>query len=95
MEMLKQDQYQPMPVEKQAISLYAAVNGYLDDLEVDQVKDYENAMHDHMETYHENVLTELKETAELTEDIEEELKMALAEFDESFKGEEDGSGTGD
>jgi len=95
MEMLKQDQYQPMPVEKQAISLYAAVNGYLDDLEVDQVKDYENAMHDHMEAYHENVLTELKETAELTEDIEEELKMALAEFDESFKGEEDGSGTGD
>ena len=95
MEMLKQDQYQPMPVEKQAVSLYAAVNGYLDDLEVDRVKEYENAMLDHVEAYHENVLNQLKETAELSEDIEEELKMALAEFDESFKGEEDGSGTGD
>ncbi|MCF7876180.1 F0F1 ATP synthase subunit alpha [Candidatus Bipolaricaulota bacterium] len=95
MEMLKQDQYQPMPVERQAVSLYAAVNGYIDDLEVDEVKEYEKEMHEHIETYHEDILTELKETAELTEELEEELKMALSEFDKSFKGEADGTGTGD
>jgi F-type H+-transporting ATPase subunit alpha len=89
MEMLKQDQYEPMAVEKQAVSLYAAVNGYLDDLDVDRVKNYENALHDHVEAYHQEVLDEL------TEEIEEELKMALAEFDDTFKGEGDGSGTGD
>ncbi len=95
MEMLKQDQYQPMPVEKQAVSLYAAVNGYIDDLEVEEVNKYEEAMHDHLETYYEDVLVDLKETAELTEVIEEELKRALAEFDEDFKGGGDGSGSGD
>ncbi|MFP4202214.1 MAG: F0F1 ATP synthase subunit alpha [Candidatus Acetothermia bacterium] len=95
MEMLTQDQYQPMPVEKQAVSLYAAVNGYIDDLEVEGVKDYEEAMLKHVETYYEDVLTELKETAELTEEIEEELKRALAEFDEEFKEGGDGSGSGD
>ena len=84
-----------MPVERQAVSLYAAVNGYLDDLNVDQVKEYENAMLDHMEAYHEDILNVLKETAKLTKETEEELKRALAEFDKSFKGEEDGSGTGD
>lgn len=94
MEMLKQDQYQPMPVEKQAVSLYAAVNGHLDDLEVDQVNEYEKALHNHFETYNEEILTDLKEQAELTEEIEEELKMALCEFDQSFKGETDAEGAG-
>lgn len=95
MEMLKQDQYQPMPVEKQAVSLYAAANGYIDDLAVDEVKEYEELMHNHLETYYEDVLVDLKEAAELTEDIEEELKRALAEFDDTFKGGGDASGSGD
>jgi len=94
MEMLKQDQYQPMPVEKQAVSLYAAVNGYIDDLAVDRVKDYEKGLHDHLETYYEDVLVDLKEEAELTEEIEEELKRAINDFDATFKGEGDGSGSG-
>jgi len=94
MEMLKQDQYQPMPVEKQAVSLYAAVNGHLDDLQVDQVKGYEEELIIHFETYHEDVLRDLKEQAELTESIEEELKMAISEFDRTFKGETDGEGQG-
>lgn len=94
MEMLKQDQYQPMPVEKQAISLYAAVNGHLDDLEVNQVKHYEDELLSHFDAYHEDILTELKETEALTEDLEEELKMAISEFDRSFKGESNGESQG-
>ncbi len=94
MEILKQDQYQPMPVEKQAVSLYAAVNGHLDDLEVSEVSTYEKELLANFETYHEDILTEVRETAALDEELEEELKMAISEFDNTFKGESDAKGEG-
>lgn len=94
MEILKQDQYQPMPVEKQAVSLYAAVNGHLDDLEVSEVNTYEKELLSNFETYHEDILREIKETAALDEELEEKLKMAISEFDNTFKGETDAEGEG-
>lgn len=84
MELLKQDQYQPMPVEEQVILLYAGVNGYLDTAEVDQIKSFEDELLDYLRTNYSNLLDNLREGEELTEEIEEELSKALSEFKEMF-----------
>lgn len=84
MELLKQDQYQPMPVEEQVILLYTGVNGYLDTVKVNQIKSFENELLDYLRTNYSNLLDNLQEREELTEEIEEELSKALSEFKEMF-----------
>lgn len=83
-EILKQGQYQPMPVELQAISIYAAINGYLDDLDVDKVLVFEKEMHGHFQKEKTQLLDDLKETAEFTDGIAGALDAALAEFKAKF-----------
>jgi len=84
MEVLKQDQYQPMPVEKQVISIYAVTNGYMEDLETEEIKDFEREMHEYLEAQHSELLKDLREEAELTEEIEEDIKSALEEFEDLY-----------
>ncbi len=84
MELLKQEQYQPMPVEEQVILLYTVVNGYLDDLSVDQVKNFEQELLNYLKTNYSDLLENLKEEKELTEEIEEELSKGLSEFKDMF-----------
>ncbi len=84
MELLEQEQYQPMPVEEQVILLCTGVNGHLDDLPVDQVKSFEQELLDYLKTNYSNLLENLKEQKELTEEVEEELSKALSEFKDMF-----------
>ncbi|MFA5872005.1 MAG: F0F1 ATP synthase subunit alpha [Parcubacteria group bacterium] len=79
-EILKQDQYVPMAVENQVAIIYALTNGYLDDVEVEKIQDWEADFHKYMKEMKKDILTEIKEKKELTEEIEEKLKKAIEEF---------------
>ena len=67
-----------MPIENQVAVLYAAVNGYLDDVPVQEVKEWENKFHNYLK--HQPILKEIKEKKELTAEVEEGLKKAIVEF---------------
>ncbi len=79
-EVLKQVQYQPMPVENQVAILYTAVNGYLDDVPVSKVKEFEAAFHKFLQTSHQEVLKNILTVGDLTEEVEGDLKKAIEDF---------------
>ena len=84
-EVLKQSQYQPMPAEKQIMILYAGTFGYLDELPVERVSDYEKQMLEFMEGKHIDLLNEIKEKNDISDELEEKIKAALDEFKAVFQ----------
>ncbi|MCG0277017.1 MAG: F0F1 ATP synthase subunit alpha [Thermanaeromonas sp.] len=84
-ELLKQDQYQPMPVEEQVAVLYAGVNGYLDDLPVEKVRTFETEFLRYLRTQKPEVLAGIRDKKELTAEIEEQLKQAIREVKATFQ----------
>jgi F-type H+/Na+-transporting ATPase subunit alpha len=83
-EVLKQLQYQPLPVEKQVIIIYAATNGYLDPVPVEQVKAYELDLYKFLDTRKASLLQALGKTKAIDDTIKPELNQALEEFGKSF-----------
>jgi F-type H+-transporting ATPase subunit alpha len=83
-EVVKQPQYQPLPVEKQVAILYAATTGRLDDVPTPRLKEFETQFYRFLETEHANVLNELGESKNLTDELAKALDEALVEFRESF-----------
>ena len=83
MELLKQPQYTPYPVEDQVASVWAGTNGYLDDVDVDEVLRFESALLDHLRRKT-RVLTTIRETGELDEATEDELRSAVESFRRTF-----------
>jgi len=79
-EILKQDQYVPMAVEKQIAIMYAGVNGYLDHIEVEKIKEFEEKFLEYMENKKKDLLNTIKEKAELTDDITKGLDEAVKAF---------------
>ena len=79
-EVLKQPQYVPMSLDKQVTILYAAINGYLDDVPVDKVTVFEANFHRFMEANHPEVGKTINKDKELSDKTEEALKKAIAEF---------------
>jgi len=79
-EILKQLQYVPMPVEKQVMILYAAINGYLDDVAVDKATAFETNFHRFMEANHPEIGEAIAREKEITAETEEALKAAITEF---------------
>ena len=84
MEILKQKQYQPLPVERQVILLYAAINGYVDDYSESAMDCYGTEMMSFMDGKHPEVLSELSEQKEIGEELEEKIVSALNEFKKTF-----------
>ncbi len=87
MELLKQEQYQPMPVEEQVVVIYAGINGYLDDLPIDGVKKFEREFLKFMRDEHRDILDDIRESRNLSEETEEKLKRAIENFRKEFKKE--------
>jgi F-type H+-transporting ATPase subunit alpha len=90
-EILKQPQYEPVSLDNQVMVIYAATNGYLDDVPVREIKPWENAFHRWMETNHPEVGAVIEQDKELTSETEEALKAAIEEFKsgvEEKKGKE-------
>ncbi len=85
-ELLKQPQYRPMNVIDQVISIYAGVNGYLDDIPVNRVRQFESDLLEYVHKEHINLWNELKEKQDLTDQIEAQLKKVIEEFKSEFVG---------
>jgi len=83
-EVLKQTQYAPMSVEKQVMILYAAVNGYLDDVPGDKVSAFEVNLQRFMEANHPEIGKKIAKGKEVTPEIEEKLKAAVSEFKQGW-----------
>lgn len=81
-EILKQGQYVPMPVEKQVLILYAGVNGYLDDIQVSDCQMFEEEFLEFMEQKHPAVEQQLAEQKEITNIIDANLRSCIQEFKE-------------
>ena len=79
-EVLKQGQYVPMSMENQVAILYAGINGYLDDVPVEKLKEWEDKFHAYLKSEPAGVLAEIAKKKELTPEIEEKLKSVIADF---------------
>lgn len=84
-EILKQTQYAAVPVEKQVVILYAGVNEYLENIPLEKVREYETKLYTFIEAKHSSILKEIKETKDLSKELEEKLKKALSEFNKEVK----------
>ena len=84
MEVLKQPQYDPLPVEHQVMIIYAAVEDYLKDVGVENVKQFEKEFYDFMDTTYPEVGRGIREAGKITEENEELLKEAIIKFKEKF-----------
>lgn len=84
-EILKQPQYQPMDVEKQVLVIWAATNGYVDDVPVEQVRRFEAELLRFVENSHPGLLRAIREKKALTDEIKKDLTQALSDFKESWK----------
>ena len=83
-EILKQPQYQPMPVEKQVVMIYAVTRRHLTDIPVDQVLDFEKGLLEYMDSKCDDVLAAIRTEKVLTEDIEAGLVKAITEYKKVF-----------
>ncbi len=84
-EILKQPQYQPLPMEKQVTIIYAGANGYLDPLPIETLADYESELYSYIESNDPSIFADLKEQEEFTDPIKEKLNKALTSFGDTFK----------
>lgn len=83
-EMLKQDQYSPMPVEEQVVSIFAGVNGYVDGLDVAQITQFEQALLSEIRSKGADILDAIRAELDLSEETENKLRTFLGEFVKTF-----------
>ncbi len=84
-EILKQPQYQPMPVENQVVIIYAATKKYLIDIPVEDILRFQGELFDYIETKYPEILESIRETKEMTQENEKALVKAIEECKASFK----------
>jgi len=84
-EILKQPQYQPLPVEKQICILFAGTRGFLDEMPLEVLGQYEKELYEFIESKHPEIYKEIKEKKEISPELEEKMNQALKEFNEQFK----------
>jgi F-type H+-transporting ATPase subunit alpha len=84
-ELLKQPQFKPLPMEKMVTSLYAGTKGYIDKYPREAVAKYEEGLYPFVESRFPEIFTGLKEAEEITAEIEGKLKQCLEAYDEEFK----------
>jgi F-type H+-transporting ATPase subunit alpha len=80
MEIIKQGQYKPLPVNHQVMIIYAAINGYLKDVPVERIQAFETALYEHMDTHHPRIGKELVAKGELSKENESALVSAIEDF---------------
>ena len=90
-ELLKQPQYSPMAVEQQVVVIWAGTNGYVDDIAIGDVKDFEQKLLSFVENAHSGLLAKLRERKTIDDEVREELRSAVTEFKERFTAEKSSS----
>jgi F-type H+-transporting ATPase subunit alpha len=83
-ELLKQDQYKPLPVEQQILVIFAGTNGYLDDVQVNAVKKFEAELLRFVTSKNQALLNDIKTKKQLDDDLKARLKNSIEEFKKSF-----------
>jgi F-type H+-transporting ATPase subunit alpha len=83
-EILKQPQYEPLPVEEQVVVVFAGVRGYLDKIEIDQATQFEEAFLTEIRASGSDILEAIRKEGELSEDTEEKLRAFLDKFSKTF-----------
>ncbi|HOQ47504.1 MAG TPA: F0F1 ATP synthase subunit alpha [Bryobacteraceae bacterium] len=86
-ELLKQPQYEPLPVEKQILALYAGTNGYLDDMEVEQVRPFEQELYRFVDNAHPGLLAKIREQKKIDDALRAELDSVIQEAKQRFLSE--------
>jgi F-type H+-transporting ATPase subunit alpha len=82
-ELMKQNQYAPMSVAEMAVSLFAAEKGYLKDVELNKIQDFEAALLDYMTSNEQSLMASINESGDYNKDIEASLDAALTKFKET------------
>jgi F-type H+-transporting ATPase subunit alpha len=85
---LRQEELDPMPVEEQVVVLYAATNGYLDEIDTDAVMDWERQFRDYMRDTHGELLDSIRSEQQLSDENEEKLREAVEHFNSNFEPEQ-------
>jgi F-type H+-transporting ATPase subunit alpha len=83
-EILKQGQYRPMPVERQVVSIFTAIRGFLDDIPVQDVLRFESELLTYIEQNANDIFTTIRETKNLDDDTENKLKATIEQFKKGF-----------
>jgi F-type H+/Na+-transporting ATPase subunit alpha len=86
-EVLKQDQYSPLPFSKQILIIFAGTNGYLDDVAVEDARTFEAGLYQYVDTMTPGVLKAIDEKKTIDDALKAEIKKALDEYKERFKAE--------
>ena len=87
---MKQDEREPLPVEEQVVIIYAVSNGYLDEIEANNVPDWESQFRGYMRDSHDEILQSIRDEQKLTEENEESLKEAIQNFNRNYEPEDTG-----
>ena len=99
MNMLQQKEHDVVPVEEQVVAVYAVTNGLVDEIEADNIPDWEGQFREHMRNSHEDLLNNIRESQEFSEEDEEQLKETIESFNENYEPETGGvveiGGTGE
>jgi F-type H+-transporting ATPase subunit alpha len=86
-EVLKQDQYVPLPVEKQIAIIFAGTNGLLDDLEVPDIRSFEESLYRFLDTSQPGILQKIRARKVVDDEIRAELQKAIKDVKDRFKAE--------
>ncbi len=90
MNMLRQSELEPVPVEEQTAVIFAVTNGYVDFVDPENVTDYEQQVRDYLRNSHEEILNSIREEQELSDENREKLEDALKKFNENYEPEDTG-----
>src|SRR5229473_663343 len=86
-EILKQGQYEPLPFSKQILIIFAGTNGYLDDLEIEQLRAFETELYKYVETANPKLLSTIMEKKVMSDELKADIQKTLTEFKQRFVGE--------
>jgi F-type H+-transporting ATPase subunit alpha len=89
---LNQPQYTPWPTEEQVVAIFAGINGYLDEVPVEQVPRFQDELREHMRT-ESSILAAIREQKELSDELTEKLNAELKKFGSMFNVQESDSAT--
>lgn len=84
-EILKQDQYVPMPIEEQVVVIFAVNKGYLDSIAVENIREFEKTYLEHLREKHSKILNEIKTVGDFSDQLTADLEKVLKDFVEEFK----------
>ena len=82
-ELLKQNQYSPMTIAEQVVSIFTGVNGYLDDLDVSQIRDFERDLYDLIKSSHSDLVESINSSGNLDDDVSAKLTSIIEDFKKS------------